>query len=81
MVTSDAVQEIVRAITPFIGENMARSAARVHCDKLGIAEQHITPLQLGQLIGRFETGLCVFIGRENATALMTPLRIKLGGAR
>ena len=43
MVTADAVQEIVAAITPFIGENMARSATRVHCEKLGIAEPHVTP--------------------------------------
>jgi hypothetical protein len=80
MVTADAVQEIVAAITPFIGENMARSATRVHCEKLGIAEPHATPEQIEQLIARLETGLRVFMGREKATSLMQPLRVKLGGA-
>jgi hypothetical protein len=31
------------------------------------------------LIGRLETGLRVFMGREKATSLMQPLRVKLGG--
>jgi hypothetical protein len=81
MVTAEAVQEIVIAITPFIGENMARSAARVHCEKLGIAEPHVTPHQIEMLIARLETGLCVFMGRDRAASLMTPLRLKLGGVR
>jgi len=80
MATSDAVQEIVTAITPFIGENMARSAARVHCQKLGISDGQVTPEQVRQLIARMETGLCVFMGREKASSLMAPLRLKLGGA-
>jgi hypothetical protein len=81
MVTADAVQEIIAAITPFIGENMARSAARVHCEKLGIAGLEATHEQIGLLITRVETGLCVFMGRERASSLMGPLRLRLGGAR
>jgi hypothetical protein len=79
MVTAEAVQEIVAAITPFIGENMARSATRVHCEKLGIAEPNVTPQQVDMLIARLETGLRVFMGRDKASSLMQPLRVKLGG--
>jgi hypothetical protein len=79
MVTAEAVQEIVAAITPFIGENMARSATRVHCEKLGIGDPHISPQQVEMLIARLETGLRVFMGRDKATSLMQPLRVKLGG--
>lgn len=79
MVTAEAVQEIVAAITPFIGENMARSATRVHCEKLGIAEPNVTPQQVDMLIARLETGLRVFMGRDKANSLMQPLRVKLGG--
>ena len=79
MVTAEAVQEIVAAITPFIGDNMARSATRVHCEKLGIADPDVTPQQVAMLIARLETGLRVFMGREKANSLMTPLRVKLGG--
>jgi len=80
MVTAEAIQEIVAAITPYIGENMARSAARVHCEKLGLGEGPLTTEQLGRLISRLESGLCVFMGREKASSLMTPLRMKLAGA-
>jgi hypothetical protein len=81
MVTADAVQEIVEAITPFIGENMARSSAKVHCQKLGIAGLEATPEQIGLLITKLETGLCVFVGRERASSVMGPLRVRLGGGR
>lgn len=80
MVTAEAVREIVAAITPFIGENMARSATRVHCEKLGIGDGHVTPEQVELLIARLETGLRVFMGRDKATSVMQPLRVKLGGA-
>jgi hypothetical protein len=80
MVTADAVQEIVTAITPFVGENMARSATRVHCEKLGIADGTVTPEQIAQLILKLETGLRVFMGREKASSVMGPLRARLGGA-
>ena len=80
MVTADAVKEIVTAITPYVGENMARSAARVHCEKLGIPDGPVTPEQIAQLIARLETGLRVFMGRDKASSLMGPLRLKLGGA-
>ena len=80
MVTAEAVQEIVAAITPYIGENMARSAARVHCEKLGLGEGPLTPEQVDRLISRLETGLCVFMGREKASSLMSPLRARLGAA-
>jgi hypothetical protein len=80
MVTAEIVQEIVTAIAPFIGENMARSAAQMHCEKLGIGAPTMTPQQLDLLITRLETGLRVFMGREKAAALMAPLRIRLGAA-
>ena len=79
MVTAQAVQEIIAAITPFIGENMARSATRVHCEKLGISDPNVTPEQVEMLIARLETGLRVFMGRDKANSLMAPLRVKLGG--
>jgi hypothetical protein len=78
MSTADAVQEIVRAITPLIGENMARSAARLHCEKLGIGETDLTHEQLSMLIARLESGLNVFIGRDRASSVMAGVREALG---
>jgi hypothetical protein len=80
MVTAEVVQQIVTAIAPFIGENMARSAAQMHCEKLGIVDPTMTPQQLDLLITKLETGLRVFMGREKAASLMAPLRIRLGAA-
>jgi hypothetical protein len=74
MVTADAIHEIVRAITPLIGENMARSAARLHCEKLGIGDAHVTHEQIALLISRLESGLNVFIGRDRASSVMAGVR-------
>jgi len=78
VVTAEMVEQIVAAVAPFVGENMARSATRVHCEKLAIVDGTMTPQQLDALITRLETGLRVFMGREKAANLMTPLRTRLG---
>ena len=78
MSTADAVKEIVRAITPLIGENMARSAAKLHCEKLGIGDADVTHEQLSMLIARLESGLNVFIGRDRASSVMAGVREALG---
>jgi hypothetical protein len=75
--TADPLGAIIAAITPFIGEHMARSAARAHCEKLGIKGEKPTPEQLKQLIARLESGLHIFIGREKAGAVMAALRQSL----
>ncbi|HEV7499583.1 MAG TPA: hypothetical protein VGQ33_06235 [Vicinamibacteria bacterium] len=80
MVTAEVVQQIVAEIAPFIGENMARSAAQMHCEKLGIGDPTMTSEQLDLLIARLETGLRVFMGREKSASLMAPLRTRLGAA-
>ena len=36
MATEDALQTIVRVVSPYVGETMARSSAAAHCQKLGI---------------------------------------------
>jgi hypothetical protein len=71
---TDALTTIVATITPFIGEHMARSATRAHCDKLGITNGQLTPEQAKALIARLESGLFVFIGREKASSVMNGLR-------
>jgi hypothetical protein len=70
----DPLDAIISAITPYIGEHMARSAAQAHCAKLGIDGTRPTAEQLAALIMRLESGLHVFIGREKASAVMGGLR-------
>ncbi len=79
METAEAVREIVGAMTPLIGENMARAAATFHCGKLGIAADAITDAQVEALVARLETGLHVFVGRGKAAAAMSDLRTRLRG--
>lgn len=72
--TSDVVQTIVRVVAPYLGETMARSAARAHCQKLGISGDHMQPAQAEALIGKVGAGLNVFVGREKSNAMVAELR-------
>jgi hypothetical protein len=76
--TSDVVQTIVRAVAPYLGETMARSAAQAHCQKLGISGDQMQPSQAEALIGKVGAGLNVFVGREKAAALVAELRRAIG---
>jgi hypothetical protein len=70
--TKDALDTIVRVVSPYVGETMARSAARAHCQKLGIVIDgaEITREQLDALLRKFGQGLNIFIGREKAALVV-----------
>lgn len=70
--TKDALDTIVAVLSPYLGETMARSAARAHCEKLGIVvdSADITRDQLDALLRKFTQGLNIFIGREKAAAVV-----------
>ena len=72
--TPDVVQTIVRIVAPYLGETMARSAAQVHCQKLGISGDRMQPAQAEALIGKVGAGLNVFVGREKSNAMVAELR-------
>jgi hypothetical protein len=72
--TSDVVLTIVRVVAPYVGETMARSAARAHCQKLGIAGDRMQPAQAEALIGKVGAGLNVFVGRDKSAAVVSELR-------
>lgn len=79
--SANAVNEIVAALTPYLGEHMARSAALAHCQKLGIAGPEASAEQIEELVDRLQRGLHVFIGREKSTAVMDGIRRTLRGTR
>jgi hypothetical protein len=72
--TSEVVGTIVRVVAPYLGEMMARSAAQVHCQKLGIAGDQMQPAQAEALIGKVAAGLNVFVGREKSAVVVAELR-------
>jgi hypothetical protein len=73
MTTEEALQTIVRVVSPYVGDTMARSAAAAHCQKLGIGKD-LAPDQLEALIGRFGSGLNIFLGREKSSRVVEELR-------
>lgn len=77
--TSDVVLTIVRIVSPYLGETMARSAAQAHCQKLGISGERMEPTQAEALIGKVGSGLNVFVGREKSSAVVAELRRAIAG--
>ena len=73
MKTEQAVGMIVRAVSPYVGETMARSATNAHCQKLGI-ETEIGKDQIEALLSRLGSGLNIFIGREKSSRVIDQLR-------
>lgn len=74
--TKDALDTIVAVLSPYLGETMARSAARAHCEKLGIVADgaDITREQLDALLRKFAQGLNIFIGREKSAAVVGEIK-------
>jgi hypothetical protein len=80
MATEDALQTIVRVVSPYVGETMARSSAAAHCQKLGIGVE-IAPDQLEALIARFGSGLNIFLGRDKSSRVVEEMRQALRSSK
>lgn len=74
MVTSDAVRVMVSAMAPYIGDTLARSAAEVHCRKVGALEATIEPGQVELVLQKLESGLHIFLGRDKSAAVIADAR-------
>jgi hypothetical protein len=72
--TSEVVATIVRVLSPYVGETMARSATQAQCQKLGIEGAEISGEAAEALIGRLGAGLNIFIGRERSALVVEELR-------
>jgi hypothetical protein len=73
MVTSEAVDAVVKVLAPYIGDTMARSATEAHCQKLGIAGA-VSPDQAAALLAKLGGGLNIFLGRDKSAAVITEAR-------
>ncbi len=74
MLASEAMQVMVRVMSPYIGDTMARSAAEAHCQKLGIGSGPMSEQQLGALLAKLGAGLNIFLGREKAATVIAEVR-------
>ena len=70
--TKDALDTIIRMLSPYVGETMARAAALAHCQKLGIVVESadISREQLDALLRKLSQGLNIFVGRDKAAAVV-----------
>jgi len=80
MTTSEAVQAVVKVMTPYIGDTMARSATQAHCQKLGIAGDTVSPEQVEALLGKLGGGLNIFLGRDKSASVVAEARQALAAA-
>jgi hypothetical protein len=80
--TKDALDTIVRMLSPCLGETMARAAALAHCQKLGIAVDgtDIKTEQLDALLRKIAQGLNIFVGREKAAVLVSEIQAAMARA-
>jgi len=76
MTTSEAVDVMVRAMAPYIGDTMARSATEAHCQRLGIAAT-MSRDQVETLLGKLGGGLNIFLGRDKAASVIAEVRAAL----
>jgi hypothetical protein len=72
--TAEAVDTIIKAMTPFTGEFMARSATQAHCKNLGMVGDHVSREQLEKLLDKLGSALNVFLGREKSALVIADLR-------
>ena len=71
-------QEVLAAtqtvLAPYLGDLMARSAAKAHCRDLGISDDFLNRQQVDALLERLGLGLVIFVGREKTTAALAAMK-------
>ena len=77
------IAAMTRVLAPVLGESMARASAQAHGAKLALTNGRLTAEQADVLVGKLNSGLIVFVGRERAAGLAEQMRgalEALGGA-
>jgi hypothetical protein len=72
---------IIRELAPYVGENMARAAARMHCEKLGFLAPELGAPDVERLLQALAPGLHVFIGRKKTEDALYLIRRALSEGR
>lgn len=78
MQVAEVLENVAQVVAPVLGETMARSAAKAHCERLGVSGE-MTPEQVAALVDKMGMGLNVFVGREKAQTVVAELRRRLEG--
>ena len=78
MEANPVVRMIATALTPYVGQMMARSSIESHCKRLGLDMSKLDGSELERLLHQIALGLNVFIGREKSEAVMRDIRSSVG---
>jgi hypothetical protein len=68
------IAAMTHVLAPVLGESMARASAQAHGARLALASGRISTEQADALVGKLNSGLIVFVGRERATVLASEMR-------
>jgi hypothetical protein len=68
------IAAMTRVLSPVLGESMARASAQAHGAKLALTNGRLTAEQADTLVGKLNSGLIVFVGRERAAGLAEQMR-------
>jgi hypothetical protein len=72
---------IMRTLAPYVGENMARAATLLHCEKLGFQAPQLSEPDVERLLEALAPGLHVFIGRKKTEDALQRIRQALADER
>ena len=78
MEANPVVRMIATALTPYVGQMMARSSIESHCKRLGLDMSSLEGSEVDRLLHQIALGLNVFIGRDKSEAVMRDIRLSIG---
>jgi hypothetical protein len=81
MAANPVVLTIATALTPFVGQMMARSSVEMHCKRLGLDASKLEGSELDRLLHQIALGLNVFIGRDKSEAVLRDIRTSIGSEK
>jgi hypothetical protein len=72
--TQHVLDVLGRTLMPFVGDTVAKTTGLMHCKRLGLNGDTLTPADLDKLLASVERGLTVFIGNQVATKAVARVR-------
>jgi hypothetical protein len=72
--TGEVLEVIHASLSPYVGRLMASTAAKAHCQTLGIDGAEIDGGQIEQLLEKLSLGLVIFVGKDKTEAVIASIR-------
>ena len=69
------LETIESLIAPYVGKTIAGASTKVHCEKLGLYQDELTPDQVEALLILLEKALRVFIGHDKTDSIIEEIHL------